>query len=286
MSTLSRLVSVAVLLVLFPAFGVAQEFRIFTRVTLESAGSGQAGTAQAAAAKPEVIARSLTLFHAGKVYDVIDSVGEVIVFEPAQRRFIIVNTQRDAATIVDFDELHNLLKVARTRTLSYAEQLEGDGDEKSQAAAAQLRFQLAPEFKESWDAGERRLTMTGAFLRYSALCAVEPAPQETVDVWLRYADAMARLNYVLHPGALYPEARLAVNASLAKRRKLPIEVELMTDNDSPVHLRARHEIHWELDAKDRSQIAHWESLVKQKTQQPLSFKEYQRAVLGAQSKRK
>lgn len=282
MTTPLRYLVVVALAGSFHAAAEAQEFRIYTRVMLQNPPAGANTTP-----KPEVIARSLTLFHAGKVYDYIDSVGEVIVFEPAQRRFLILNTARDVATSVNFDELHNLLKVARHRTESYVDQLDGDGDEKSRLAAAQLRFQLNPEFEESWDSNSRRLSMSGRFLRYSALCAVEESPQEVVDGWLRYADAMARLNFVLHPGALFPDARMAVNASLAKRRKLPVEVELMTNADTNVHLRALHEIHWELDAKDRNQIHHWESLVTAKTPHLQSFKDYQRAVLGVQdSKRK
>ena len=281
MTTLRLWPLAAVLAGFFTASAAAQEFRIYTRVMLEN----PAGTASASS-KPQVIARSLTLFHAGKVYDYIDSVGEVIVFEPGQRRFLILNVNREAATSVNFDELHNLLKVARNGTEAKIEQLEEEADEKSRTAAAQLRFQLAPDFEESWDAGSRRLTMSGRFLRYSALCAVEESPQEVVDTWLRYADAMARLNYVLHPGALFPEARLAVNASLAKRRKLPVEVELMTNADTNIHLRARHEIHWELDAKDRNQIQSWETLVNARTPKLLSFKDYQRAVLGVQEARR
>lgn len=281
MITTLRRLTLALLLGFLSHTASAQEFRIYTRVMLENPPAAASGVT-----KPTVIARSLTLFHAGKVYDYIDSIGELIVFEPAQRRFLIVNTTRDVATSVNFDELHNLLKVARNRTETYVEELESDGDEKSKLAAAQLRFQLNPDFEESWDNEDRRLTMSGRFLRYSALCAVEESSQEVVDTWLRYADAMARLNYVLHPGALFPEARIAVNASLAKHRKLPVEVELMTNADTNIHLRARHEMHWEFDSKDRSQIRAWDSLIASKASDLKSFKDYQRAVLGTQDSKK
>lgn len=281
MTTPLRRLVFALLIGFLSHTAAAQEFRIYTRVTLENPPAGAGG-----AVKPEEIARSLTLFHAGKVYDHIDSVGELIVFEPAQRRFLIINTKRDVATSVSFDELHNHLKVARNRTETYVEQLESDGDERSKLAAAQLRFQLTPDFEESWDKESRRLTMSGRFLRYSALCAVEESSQEVIDTWLRYADAMARLNYVLHPGALYPDARITVNSSLARHRKLPVEVELMTNADTNIHLRARHVMHWEFDSKDRSQIRSWDALIAAKSSDLKSFKEYQRAVLGAQESRR
>lgn len=256
----------------------AQEFRIFTVVSLENPN--------APSAKPDVVARSLTVFHAGKVYDYIDTVGEVIVLEPAQHRFLILNPARDMATSIAFDELTNLLKVAKLEIASYVTRLEKDGDEKAMKTASQLRFQLSPKFDETWDEKGRRLTLSSPYLKYSALCAVEPAPSDILATWTRYVDSMSRLNYILHPGSLYPESRLAVNASIAKHGRLPVEVELMTETDTKAHLRARHQIHWELDAKDRSLIHEWESLIKKKNSQLMTFKDYQRATLLQTGKQK
>ena len=122
----------------------AQEFRIYTRVSLANA---PAGTATLSGEKANVIARSLTLFHAGKAYDYIDTIGEVIIFEPAQHRFLILHTGKDVATSVDFDELNNLLKVARQETEAYVTRLEGESDAASKQTAAQLRSQPAPNFE-------------------------------------------------------------------------------------------------------------------------------------------
>ncbi|MGH7199902.1 MAG: hypothetical protein ACREJB_04815, partial [Planctomycetaceae bacterium] len=58
----------------------AQEFRIYTRV-YDASTTGE---------EPAVVTRSLSLFHAGKVYDYIDTLGEVTVFEPAQDRVHIL----------------------------------------------------------------------------------------------------------------------------------------------------------------------------------------------------
>ena len=46
-------------------------------------------------ARDQVLVRSLMLFHAGKVYDYIDSANEVTMFEPVHRRFTILNLREN-----------------------------------------------------------------------------------------------------------------------------------------------------------------------------------------------
>ncbi len=258
----------------------AQEFRIYTRISMAPAAPPGSETWSLDASRPEVLARSLTLFHAGRVYDYIDTAGEVLVFEPAHRRFTILNTQRELATTVEFDELTNLLKVARRETENYATRLRSEPDAGSRRTADQIQFQLDPRFDETWDQKSRRLTLSGKHLRYQATVGDEPSP-EVLEAWSRYADAMCRLNFVLHPGAVFPESRLALNAALVRQGGLPTSVELMADTDTKIHLRAEHQFHWELDARDRSLMHSWETLLAAKGTRRVSFHEYQRAVAAA-----
>ncbi len=65
----------------FHNVGFAQELRIYTRIHDLSTAAGQKFPDQC----------SLMLFHAGKVYDYIEPAQEVTVFEPALRRFTILN---------------------------------------------------------------------------------------------------------------------------------------------------------------------------------------------------
>src|SRR5687767_2243382 len=87
-----------VLCVLPSRYSMAQEFRIYTKVY-------DAGAAQNV--RPSVIGSSLSLFHAGKVYDHVENQheSEVIIFEPAHQRFTILSTSRSLATTVHFDEI-------------------------------------------------------------------------------------------------------------------------------------------------------------------------------------
>ncbi len=259
----------------------AQEFRVYTRIHDESqtAGSGEAATA------PPVVSRSLTLFHAGRVYDYIDGLGEVILFEPAHHRFTILSTRHVLATEVSFDEIRQMLKLARTETESHLASLQSSRNEEALAVIGPLRFQLDPQFQEKWDEAGNSVSLSGPYLSYSARTA--PASDKGLaTAYLDYADWTCRLNYVLHPGRLMPAPRLMLNQALREKDRLPVEVTLTAEVDQPMKYRAEHRLHWELDAKDRSLIHHWETLLKSDTLRKVTFREYQHEILSRKVSRR
>ena len=127
-----------------------QEFRIYTKVYDETAVAG--GNAP----DTSVVARSLTLFHAGRVYDYMQSLGEVTIYEPMQDRFTILNTLRQLSTVVHTDEIKHLMqtagKVARERIAGIRRGREGA----SSSTAKMLAFQLKPEFRNDFNRGRNR----------------------------------------------------------------------------------------------------------------------------------
>lgn len=254
----------------------AQEFRIYTRVYNEQGAEPQTQHSST------VLARSLTLFHAGRAYDYVNAVGEVLIFDPAHRRFIILHTQRKITTTLGFDELEELVDVGRQETVRFLKQPIQQGGPRRDVAAA-LEFQLNPDFEETFDTGRRRLTLRGPRLQYNVRCAPAETP-EALESYLRYADWIRRLDYVLHPQSLFPAPRLALNEALRKQGQIPVEVELQAHVAHRVHLRAEHQIHWQLDATDRSLIHEWESLLKDERTERVSFRDYQRAVLVSELK--
>lgn len=263
-------IAVCVLICWACSFAQAQEFRISTRVY------NQAPTGDHK--RPPVISRSLSLFHAGKVYDYIDTINEVIIFEPAHRRFTILNPSRNLASSLHFDELKRMQKIRARETNKYLSQLARSGDPESNRVSETLRFQLQPTFEERFEKTNNRLTLSAAPVQYSALC-VEPKSTGIIGPYLHYADWMAKLNSTLHPQALYPESRLALNRSLRNRNRLPIEVELRCQVEPHLHLRAQHTFVWRLDDVDRRLIHKWESMLKRTSLERATFREYQRRLL-------
>ena len=263
-------------LITVPASLRAQEFGIYTRVFR----APLPGQAKAAGPAEDVVGRSISLFHAGKVYDHLGD--EVIIFEPAHSRFALLNTSRQMATTVHQDEIRQLLKIARDQTDQHLASLREEETASALEALEQVAFTVQPAFDETLDEAARRLTLASRHLQYRVTWT-KPTSPDVLESYLRYADWAARLNYVMHPHVLYPEVRLALNASLRRKGLLPVDVELHSDIGTPVHLRAEHKFRWELDSHDRSLINGWEQLLKNPTTKHVTFQVYQRTMLSSQT---
>lgn len=272
------------LLALGPAAVFAQEFRSYTAIYDEAASFGRNSE------KSEPVARIITLFHAGKVYSYISEIGEVTIFEPAHDRFTILNTTRKMTTVVPLDEVSHKLKLARNEVRKRIEELAQNGDKQNESLQAALQFQLDPQFEETYDEQTRTLTVKNPYLQYVARCA-DPESQkalspEIVTAYLRYADWIRKLNYVLHPGPILPQSRLSLNESLLHRKLIPTELELKANLGRQIHLRVEHKIHWELSQEDRNFIGAWESMIRSRNVRNILLIRYQEAVLEGRSKKK
>lgn len=243
---------------------VAQEFRIRTTVYHHQQN-----------VDPKIVSRSVSIFHAEKVYDHVDGLGEVTIFDPSQNRLIILNESRMIKAVIDFDEIKNLLIVARHQTQEYIQDQIKRKESTGKVISDQLKFQLDPTFDIQFDKNKNQLALDSKLINYRVQCAA-PAQKSAAETYLRFADWMARLNYVLHPYTLPPGSRIVLNEELRTRGLIPTEVELQTRLEEKLHLRAEHKIHWKLDHKDRGLIHHWETLRKNKDVKTITIQEYLR----------
>jgi hypothetical protein len=260
-----------VLVVVCGGAATGQDVRIYTPV--------HDATAKA------IVARSLTLFHGGKVYDHIDTLGEVIIFDPVNSQFILLSTQREMVATAHFDEIIRRLKIARDELQKSLAQPHDQTNPRTNRTLAALKFQLQPKFEEAWDPQQQQLSLVSPHMSYVVRCS-QPERAKFTDIYLRYADWMCRLNYVLHPHAVLPGPRLAVNASLRNRQMIPVEVQLRADIESGIHLRAEHQIQWTLGPTGRKQIHHWETLLRGETVREVPLAKYQAAFVLSQAKKR
>ena len=163
-------------------------------------------------------------------------------------------------------------------------------DSKFSSLQAALEFQLDPDFEETYAEDMQQLTLKSPNLQYVIQCA-DPKSQEAitpenVTAYLRYADWICRLNYVLHPGVLLPRPRLALNEGLRRRNLIPTQVELKAAAGAQISLRAEHKIQWELTELDRSLIDGWETMLRTKNTRKVPFRRYQETVLAGKPKQK
>jgi hypothetical protein len=252
--------AVLVLSACIPTRATAQDLRVYT--TVRSLADKRPN--------PPVLAESLSLFHGGRVYDYMENVGEVVIFEPLENKFTILGPDF-LSTTVTFAEIQQFL--AKSRAEADRVLQEPQQDPGSRRSAAALRAQFSPKFRETLRSDNLKLASEA--LVYDI--ATVPAPKDAAwEAYLDYTDWAARLNFVLHPKSLYPDSRLAVNQSLRKARRLPITVDLAGRlDDRELHLRAEHRYGWELQSFDRQFIDQWNTRRNAQDTRWVSIHEYQ-----------
>ncbi len=251
----SGLAGIAVLL-FCAAAAPAQDFRVYTRIFDVRASE----PAENKGPSSSLRGRSTSLFHAGKVYDYLDAGQQMLIFEPAHERFVIIDGSIRQMTVVPFEFIENRLFRAGKATEEKIAELRREGTSQALRQADLLQFYLTPKFKESYDAKKHLLTLSGPFLSYEVDCS-EHDSAELIQVYLNYADRAQQMNYLMNPRAMPPAPRLAVNEALRRRKLLPVKVTLHASRRDGLHLSAEHKFRWELDATDRRTITEWEKLM-------------------------
>ena len=252
----------------------AQEMRVYTTVRNLSALAPNEP-----AEKAPVISRSLTLFHAGRVYDYVDAAKEVTVFEPSHHRFSLLNERRRTVTEVTQDEIRQYLALVEQEGWKRLDAATEQPGTSQLRALSWLKFQLKPEFDVSFDAAKSTLTLLEPNCRYGTEGQAPPS-RGVVETYLRFADATAELNSVLHPQAPLPKPRLRLNEELRQRGLLPMVVDLKVNQDRPLHLLAKHEWTWKFQSTDRQLISGWEAQLNDSTQRRIAFRQYQQESLA------
>ena len=196
--------------------------------------------------KPEeLISRSTTIFNRGVIYDFLDHPAEIIIFDPANQRFILLDVDRKlrtelTTTIVGkaIDRLKGLAKSAKTD---------------------RTRFLLDPKFDESVDTETGALVFDSEWLTYRVTGTPAGNPA-VVQQYRDFSDWAAKLNAFLRPNSQPPFARLILDEALAKRGEVPskIELTLKTRHGLTTHkeqLRAEYHLVKRLVESDRRRIA-------------------------------
>ncbi len=264
-----RALVVMIILAALAHFVAAQDMRVYTTV---SALEGE---------QEQVVSHSLTLFHAGKVYDYLEDVGEVVILESPRNRFIILGGNY-TATEVPFSEVHQFLDAAQSKTDEYLAEIRKQGDADQVQRCQAIAFQMNPELSTQFDASRKILSLHGEFLSYRVQTGTSPSA-EFLNHYLMYADWAARLNYVLHPRSAYPTARIQLDQELRNQGLLPVTVELAAKFEHPVHLRARHDYR-PIQPIDRQLINRWEQQLQSEETRWITLHEYQQKLLTAKAR--
>lgn len=257
----------------------AQEFAVTTR--LYNDGPPRKTEGDSKGPPPELVGSSYTLFHAGKVYDHLDRVGEMTILEPAHQRFLIVSRTRMIATTLTFAQIETFIFRGEQQAQQILKDAAAEG--KRRDLLGPIEFQLRPVFQQEYKGERRELKLSSPDFAYTVQCHEKIAP-EFVEAYLRYADWTARLNYALQ-GQVLPGPRVAVNAALRERHLLPLQVALAirSGQKHELRLRAVHRFEWSFTSSDRQKIRFWEDLLKDPLLKHVPFEEFQHAVWSDQA---
>lgn len=231
-----------------------------------------------------VVSSSLTLCHNGRIFDYVANADELCVFDPVQKQFVVASPSRRIQTIVTFDEIRHHTETRRQRTEEYLQEIAGRSGASESRELQYIRFQLNPEFRQSFDATRNTLLLASPALTYRVeLSRWDDAEQ--VERCLTWRDWTARLNSVLHPDNLFPEPRLEMNRAIRERGNcLPVVVELDRRPAVMTVLRAEHQMTAGLSDDDHTRIARWETLLKSAELEVVPLRRYQQSALVSRSR--
>lgn len=236
-------------------------------------------TSVSPAGRPEIVSSSLSLFHNGRVYDYMDAADEVVIFDPQEKKFTVLNIARELSTSLSFEEIRHLLDSRVPAVEQYISNLSQQQNQSAQKIAESLRFQLKPVFQSETNTATGQLTLQAASWTYR-VTTERWSDAEQVQKYLNYCDWTARLNHIMHPRSLFPEPRIELNKALRQMKdRMPIRVELSMSPNESLNLRAEHQFTTDLDENDRRRIARWDKTLSNPSLRRLSFRNYQQTTL-------
>lgn len=188
------------------------------------------------------LSTNLTLFHAGVVYDVVETAPrEATVFDPHRGRLVLLDLDGQRKSEISTRELTAFSAEVRQRSRDSRDPL--------------LRFVAEPAFEVAEVVEPARIEFRSSAMDYSVVaidCHAEAASE-----YREFADWYAQLNTLTRPRALPGFARMEVNRQLAERSQVPTEVRLTLHGSGlarDTRLRSVHEFQWKLLAEDRRLI--------------------------------
>jgi len=210
----------------------------------------------------ETVSQSTTIFHDGLVYDYLRKPAEVIVFETASGRFVLLDTARRIRA-----------ELTTEAVTSFTQRLQESAMEQQDPF---IRFRAAPQFEEQFDAASGQLTLSSPWMTYR-LMLEGGVGKEIATQYRTFSDWYARVNTLLQPGAMPAEARLLVNAALWKYQSIAKEVHLTiipkkTFPPKKVELRSEHHLIREVAETDLDRMAQTRQFME--IFKPVSFEQY------------
>jgi hypothetical protein len=192
----------------------------------------------------EPSSQSITIFHDGVVYDSMKSPAEMVIFEKAAGRFVLMNPANQTRT-----------ELTATDITAFVNQLQPLAAKNPDPV---VKFLADPKFQERFDDSTGELTLTSQLVSYRLVLSMGENAA-AADQYREFSDWYARLNTLLTPGSRPPFGRLAVNEAVAKRKAIASQVILAVASGKasgrPTTIRTTHQVVRQLTQADLDYVA-------------------------------
>jgi hypothetical protein len=221
----------ALLALVCPAWSRGDDFRVENRVYADE--------------QRQLNSHSTTIFHGDAVYDFLTEPAEIVVFDKAGSKFVLLDLRRRVRTELRTVEVTAFVNRIREWAYDHPDPL--------------LHFQGDPKFDEQFDAKSVQLTLKSPLMIYEARLA--RSSEAVSRQYRQFCDWYAELNTVLSSGSRPPFARLMLDEAIARRNATVREVKLTIIPPSKpgtsmaaMTVSSRHELTPTLSAEDLRRV--------------------------------
>jgi hypothetical protein len=187
--------------------------------------------------------QGVTIFHEGLVFDFLNDPAEIIVFDKAHRRFILLDVGRRLRSEISIDDVKTFVARAKHSLRGHAN--------------PSVKWLADPSFEESFDRETAELTLKSTPITYRV--QLQAAAADVAIQYHEFSDCYAQLNHVLSPAKSWPPfPRMMLNDAIERHQGVAKEVHLtavLNPRDVPTKIASRHQLSVQLDAGDMKRLA-------------------------------
>ena len=155
--------------------------------------------------------QGVTIFYEGLVFDFLNDPAEVIVFDKAHRRFILLNISRRVRSEISIDDVQAVVDRVKQRLAGHPN--------------PNVKWQIDPSFEESFDRENSLLTLKSPSITYQAqLQTTDPA---VAAQYHEFSDWYTQFNLALNPTSRPPFPRMMLNEAIERHKGVAKEVHLI-----------------------------------------------------------
>jgi len=203
--------------------------------------------------------QGVTIFHEGLVYDFLNEPAEVIVFDKAHRRFMLLDISRHVQSEITIDDVQAFVNRVKQRLSGHPN--------------PNVKWLADPTFEESFNRENSELTLKSTSMTY--LVQLQATVPAVAAQYHEFSDWYAQFNFALNQASRPPFPRMMLNEAIDRYKGVAKEVHLtaaLNPKGAPTKITSRHQLAMQLDSADVNRVDEVRAYLR--SFQGVSFREY------------